>query len=89
MEIRLVLIPLLGALTLALGIAVAEPNSDARPADSHVSETSTVEETEIRKPVVWEQDIPDLDLDTESPAELSAEKQSEKTASTPKPASEI
>ena len=89
MEIRLVLIPLLGALTLALSIAGAESNDDARTIDSRVSNDSNAEKPKDGLPVVWEQDIPGLDLATETPVALPAEKQAEKTASMPKPTSDI
>ena len=89
MEIRLVLIPLLGALTLALSIAGAESNDDAHTVDSRVSDESNVGKPKEGIPIVWEQDIPGLDLATETPVALPAEKQTEKTASTPKPTSEI
>lgn len=81
MEIRLVLIPLLGALTLALSIAGEETNNDASGIDSGASEAPAVGKTRDRKPVVWEENIPGLQLATESTAESAAAKRTGKTAS--------
>lgn len=80
MEIRLVLTPLLGALTLALGIAVAETNNDSRSLDDATSKTVASETEESRVPVVWEEDIPDLELASDPLFATTADETDDETA---------